>query len=68
MTKLILVGVALLASLPMTAAARGRVGVFIGPSFGRNYGWYEPYWGMYPYGPYFAAPNAGERVEVQRSR
>ena len=35
--------------------------MFVGPAFGRGfYGWYGPYWGMSPYGPYFGVPNAGE--------
>ena len=59
MKSLLLVSVAFVAMLPMTALARGRVGVFVGPGFG-PYGWYSPYYGMYPYGPYFGAPNAGE--------
>jgi hypothetical protein len=68
MKRLLLVGVAFLAMLPMTAAARARVGVFIGPRFGFApygfapygwYGWYGPYYGMYPYG-YFGPPAAGE--------
>jgi hypothetical protein len=44
----------------MTAFARGRVAVFVGPGFAPygwyGYGWYGPY-GMYP--P-FGVPNAGE--------
>jgi len=65
MKKLLLASVALIAMLPMTAAARGRVGVFVGPGYapfgwhGWN-GWHGPYGGWYPYGPYFATPNAGE--------
>jgi hypothetical protein len=68
MKRLLLIGVALLAMLPATAAAHGRVRVFVGPAFG-GYGWYGwrglwapyPYWGgYYPYGPYFAAPAAGQ--------
>ena len=64
MKKLLLVGVACMAMLPMTVLARGRVGIFVGPGFG-PYGWYGygPYYGpygMYPYGPAFGVPNAGE--------
>lgn len=65
MRKLLLVGVAVMAMLPVTAAARGRMAVFAGPRFA-PFGWYDsygPYWGPYGYygfGPYFAAPNAGE--------
>ena len=62
MKRLLLVSAAFVAMLPMTAFARGRVGVFVGPGFapfgwyGYGYGWYGPY-GMYP--P-FGVPNAGE--------
>ena len=65
MKKLLLVGVAVMAMLPVTAAARGRVVVFAGPRFS-SFGWYGgfgPYWGpygSYGFGPYFAVPNAGE--------
>jgi len=68
MKRLLLIGVAFMAMLPMTAAARPRVGVLIGPRFGFVpygfapygwYGWYDPYYG-YPYGPYFAPPATGE--------
>ena len=63
MKRLLLVSAAFMATLPMTALARGRVGVFVGPAFAPygwyGDGWYSPY-GMYPYGPYGAAPNAGE--------
>ena len=66
MKKLVLIGMAFAMLLPMTAAARGRFGVFVGPSFG-PYGWYGPYafgpyaYGpFYPYGPAFGTPNAGE--------
>lgn len=58
MKRLVLIGVALFAMLPMTAFARGRVGIFVGPGF-YPYGWYGPYYG-YPYGPYMGVPNAGE--------
>jgi|SoiMethySBSTD1v2_1073268.scaffolds.fasta_scaffold1464962_2 hypothetical protein len=56
MKRLLLVGVLLMAMFPMSAAARGRGGVFIGPSFGFYgvYGGWGPwgsYYGMYPYGP-----------------
>ena len=63
MKRLFLVSAAFIAMLPMTALARGRMGVFVGPGFG-PYGWYGPYYGMYPYGPYVAAPNAG-RVKLE---
>lgn len=56
MKKLILASVVLMALLPTTALARGVVAV--GPAFG-PYGWYGPYYGMYPYGPYFAGSAAG---------
>jgi hypothetical protein len=61
MKRLLLVSAAFVAMLPMTALARGRVGVFVGPTFGPygwyDYGWYGPY-GMY--GPSGATPNAGK--------
>ncbi len=62
MKRLLIVSVAFMAMLPMTALARGRMGVFFGPGIGPYgwYGWYGPYYGMYPYGPYFATPYAGE--------
>src|SRR5258706_14481410 len=60
MKRLLLISAAFVAKLPMTALARGRVGVFVGPAFAPygwyGYGWYGPY-GMYP--P-FGVPNAGE--------
>ena len=64
MKKLLMIAVAMAGMLPLAANARGRVGIFGGPmlvpyAYGR-YGWYEPYFGMYPYGPYFGVPNAGE--------
>ena len=60
MKKLLLISAAFVAMLPMTALARGRVGVFVGPAFA-PYGWYGYGW----YGPYgmcppFGVPNAGE--------
>jgi opacity protein-like surface antigen len=57
MKKVILVSVAFVAMLPITAAA--RVGVFVGPRFA-PYGWYGSYYGMYPYGPYFSYSTTGE--------
>jgi hypothetical protein len=57
--RLILIGTVLMALFSPAAFARGRV-VIAGPGFG-PYGWYSPYYyGGYPYGPYYAAPNAGE--------
>jgi opacity protein-like surface antigen len=61
MRKLLLVIVAAVAMLPAIGAARGRVGVFVGPGFA-PYGWYGGYgpgYGFYPSGPY-GTPNAGE--------
>jgi hypothetical protein len=60
MKRILLISAAFVALLPMTALARGRAGVFVGPGFA-PYGWYGygsygPY-GMY--GPYGVAPNAG---------
>jgi hypothetical protein len=63
MKRLLLVSAVFLAMLPMSALARGRVGVFVGPGFAPygwyGYGWYGPY-GMYPYGYPFGVPNAGQ--------
>ena len=63
MKRLLLVSAAFVAMLPMTAFARGRGAVFMGPGFAPydwyGYGWYGPY-GMYPYGSPFGVPNAGE--------
>src|SRR5882724_3663589 len=57
MKRLLLVSAAFVAMLPMTALARGRAGVFVGPGFA-PYGWYG--YGWYgPYGMYGATPNAG---------
>lgn len=65
MRKLLLVGVAAMAMLPAIGAARGRIGVFVGPGFAPYgwSGWYGPGYGFYPWGPY-GAPNAGE-VKVE---
>ena len=41
-----------------TAFARGPAMVVVGPAFG-PYGWYGPYYGPYPYGPYLVA-NVGQ--------
>ena len=59
MKRLLVGSIAFIAILPMTVFARGRVGVFVGPAFA-PYGWYGPYYGMYPYGPTFGVPNAGQ--------
>jgi hypothetical protein len=60
MKRLLLISAAFVAMLPMTALARGRVGVFVGPAFA-PYGWYGYGWNG-PYGMYppFGVPNAGE--------
>jgi hypothetical protein len=52
---LLMIGI-VAALLPMTAAARGRVGFYFGgPVFGPYWhGWYDPY--FYGYGPYGYAP------------
>jgi len=47
-----------------TASARIRGGhVFVGPAYGYGYGyglgWYDPFWGSYPYGAYSYAPATG---------
>jgi len=58
--KLLIVSVAFMAMLPFAAQARGRVGVFIRPSFGPYYGWYGGYYPIYPYGFYGGSPNSGQ--------
>ena len=67
MRKLLLVGVAAMALLPAIGAARGRVGVFVGPGYvpyGWS-GWYGPGYGFYPWRPY-GTPNAGQvKVETK---
>ena len=63
MKKLFLAGAAMAALLPMSAMARGRVGVFAGPSFGYGYwGGFGPYYGYWgaPYGVAMGlSPNMG---------
>ncbi len=61
MRKLLLVTSAALMLLPLTVAARGRVGVFVGSGFA-PLGWYGygPYYDSYPYGYYYGAPSAGQ--------
>jgi PEGA domain len=56
--KLFLTGIVLMTLLSATAFARGPAVVIVGPAFGPS-GWYGPYYGPYPYGPYPAA-NAGQ--------
>jgi hypothetical protein len=64
MRKLLLVSVAAILMLPAIGAARGRVGVFVWPGFA-PYGWYDPAYGFYPWGPY-GSPNAGQvKVETK---
>ena len=58
MKRLLIMGAVLMALLPTAAFARGRSVIVVGPGFG-PYGWYGPYYGMYPYGPY-GTPNAGQ--------
>ena len=61
MKKMLLIASAALMLLPLTAAARGRVGVFVGSGFAPM-GWYGygygPYYG--PYGAYYGVPNVGQ--------
>jgi hypothetical protein len=63
MKKMLLIASAALMLLPLTAAARARVGVFVGSGFAPM-GWYGygygPFYGPYPYGAYYGAPNAGQ--------
>jgi hypothetical protein len=55
--KLFVIGIVLMTLLPAAAFARGPAVVVVGPL--APYGWYGPYYGPYPYGPYPIA-NAGE--------
>ena len=61
MKKMMLIAAAALMLLPLTAAARVRVGVFVGGGFAPM-GWYGygPFYGPYPYGAFYGAPNAGQ--------
>jgi hypothetical protein len=59
MRKLMLLAAAFAAMLPYQAAARGRMGVFVGPVFA-PYGYGPSFYGPYGYGPYAATPNAGQ--------
>jgi PEGA domain len=56
--KLFLIGIVLMTLFSATAFARGPAMVVVGPAFG-PYGWYGPYYGSYPYGPYLVA-NVGQ--------
>jgi hypothetical protein len=60
---MLLIASAALMLLPLTAAARGRFGVFVGPGFAPM-GWYGygygPFYGPYPYGAYYGVPNVGQ--------
>src|ERR1035437_2521954 len=58
MKKMLLFASAALMLLPLTVAARGRVGVFVGSGFAPM-GYYGYGYGPYSYGPYFGVPNAG---------
>ena len=62
MKKMLLIASAALMLLPLTAAARARVGVFVGSGFAPM-GWYGygygPFYGPYPYGAYYGVPNVG---------
>lgn len=58
MKRLLLAGIAALVLVAPMAAQHRRV-VVVSPAFG--WGWYDPYWGAYPYGyGYYAAPDTGE--------
>jgi hypothetical protein len=59
MKKMLLFASAALMLLPLTVAARGRVGVFVGSGFAPM-GYYGYGYGPYSYGPYFGVPNAGQ--------
>jgi hypothetical protein len=56
MKRLLLTAVAALV-LVAPLAAQHRTVVLVRPGFG--WGWYDPYWGPYPYG-YYAGPATGE--------
>jgi hypothetical protein len=56
---MMLIASAALMLLPLTAAARGRVAVFVGGGFAPM-GWYGYGYGPYPYRAYYGVPNAGE--------
>lgn len=56
MKRLLLAGLAALVLVAPMAAQHRRV-VVVSPAFG--WGWYQPYWGPYPYG-YYAAPATGD--------
>ena len=61
MKKMLLIASAALMLLPLTVAARGRVGVFVGSGFAPM-GWYGSGYGPYygPYGAYYGVPNVGQ--------
>ena len=56
--------IALLALLLPSASARGRGGaaVFVGPALG--FGWYDPFWGPYPYGSYGGVSNGTVKFDT----
>jgi hypothetical protein len=61
MKKMLLIASAALMLLPLTVAARGRVGVFMGGGYGfAPMGWYGYGYGPYSYGPYYGVPNVGQ--------
>jgi hypothetical protein len=65
MRKLLLAGIVVMALLPVSAAAHGRRGVFIRPVIvpraWYGFGWYDPFWGPYPYRPYvYSEPTTGK--------
>jgi hypothetical protein len=61
MKKMLLIASAALMLLPLTVAARGRIGVFVGSGFAPM-GWYGYGYGPYyrPYGAYYGVPNVGQ--------
>jgi hypothetical protein len=75
MRKLLLASIVVLAMLPVGAAARGFRGGFhsgfhggfhgpvIAPRVWLGYGWYDPFWGPYPY-PYTYAPYVHTRSDT----
>lgn len=74
MRKLLLVGIILMAMLPVAANARGRGHrqVFVRPAivpYGYGgygwYGWHDPFWDPYPYRPYVFSRSNDGKVKIE---
>jgi PEGA domain len=70
MRKLLLAGIVALAMLPASAAAHGRRGVFFRPVIVPHVwvgygGWYDPFWGPYPYTPYVYSHSDAGKVKLE---